>query len=195
MSALLSSVSRFSTQASTPVNKNAVKLFENKLATPLLAARECRIAPAAIVCTPQTIDVSLSANRFFSHLQNNLNIRNISLSAPKQSAAGGDHSGLWTAERGLSLGLLAVLPAALAFPSQPLDTILSISLVMHAHWGLEAIVTDYVRPVLFGNTVPKIAHGLLWLYSALVLGGLLYFTYTDVGPSRAVRSLWAVKGQ
>lgn len=132
---------------------------------------------------------------FSFHSKNNLSIRSISLSAPKQSAAGGDHSGLWTAERGLSLGLLALLPAALAFPSQPLDTLLAISVVMHAHWGLEAIVTDYVRPIIFGNTIPKIAHFLLIAYSALVLGGLLYFTYTDVGVSRAIRSLWAVKGQ
>lgn len=95
----------------------------------------------------------------------------------------------------MSLGLLALLPAALAFPSQPSDTLLAISVVMHAHWGLEAIVTDYVRPVIFGSTIPKIAHFLLIAYSALVLGGLLYFTYTDVGVSRAIRSLWAVKAQ
>lgn len=66
---------------------------------------------------------------------------------------------------------------------------------MHAHWGLEAIVTDYVRPVIFGNTVPKVAHGLLILYSALVLGGLIYFNLTDIGISQAVRKVWAIKGQ
>lgn len=64
---------------------------------------------------------------------------------------------------------------------------------MHAHWGLEAIVVDYVRPVLFGNVVPKLAHGLLVLFSAATLGGLLYFIYNDIGIGKAVRKLWAVK--
>lgn len=64
---------------------------------------------------------------------------------------------------------------------------------MHAHWGLEAIVVDYVRPVLFGNVVPKITHGLLILFSAATLGGLLYFIYSDIGIGKAIRKLWAVK--
>lgn len=70
VSALLTSVSRFSAQASVPANKAGVKLFESKLATPLLAAKECRIAPVAIVCiatyrnrASETNHVSLSIRR------------------------------------------------------------------------------------------------------------------------------------
>lgn len=66
---------------------------------------------------------------------------------------------------------------------------------MHGHWGLEACVTDYVRPVIFGETIPKISHGLLLLVSATTLGGLLYFIYTDIGIANAIRKLWAIKGQ
>lgn len=128
-------------------------------------------------------------------LQQKNGIRNFSVTVPKQAAAGSDHSGLWTAERFLSAGLLLFLPGALLYPNQILDSLLAVSLVMHAHWGLEAIVTDYIRPVLFGNAVPKVAHLLLIVYSAVVLGGLLYFNFTDVGISNAVRSLWAIKGQ
>lgn len=121
----------------------------------------------------------------------------LSVSSPKLSsdAAGapGHHSTLWTVERVLSGALLVSLPAAIAFPSQPLDYILAVSMVMHAHWGLEAIVVDYVRPVLFGNVVPKLAHALLILFSAATLGGLLYFIYNDIGIGKAVRKLWAVK--
>lgn len=111
------------------------------------------------------------------------------------SAAGGSHSGLWTAERALSLALLGLAPAALAYPSQTLDTLLAVSIVMHGHWGLEACVTDYIRPVIFGEAIPKISHGLLILVSATTLGGLLYFIYTDIGIANAIRKLWAIKGQ
>lgn len=134
-------------------------------------------------------------NSTFFVLQNNFDIRNFSLSAPRQSAAGSDHSKLWTAERALSAALLPLLPAAIAFPSQILDSLLAISIVMHAHWGLEAVVTDYVRPILFGNTIPTLAHYLLIVYSALVLGGLLYFNFTDVGIGKAVRGFWALKSK
>lgn len=64
---------------------------------------------------------------------------------------------------------------------------------MHAHWGLEAIVVDYVRPVLVGNVVPKIAHGLLILFSAATLAGLVYFIQNDIGIGQAVQRLWAIK--
>lgn len=116
------------------------------------------------------------------------------MSAPLQSAAG-KHSTLWTVERAVSAGLLAIVPAAIAFPSQPLDVILAVSMVMHAHWGLEAVVTDYVRPILFGNLVPKIAHIALLVFSVGTLAGLLYFIFNDIGIGKAVRKFWAVKAQ
>lgn len=117
------------------------------------------------------------------------------MTAARQSAAGSSHAGIWTAERALSLALLGLLPAALAFPSKTLDTLLVISVVMHAHWGIEAIVIDYVRPVLFGSFIPKIAPALVVVYSAILLGGLLYFIHTDIGIAQTVRKFWAIKGQ
>lgn len=121
-------------------------------------------------------------------------MRQISLTAARRSATG-NHSGIWTAERALSVALLGILPAALLFPSKTLDTLLAISVVMHAHWGIEAIVVDYVRPVLFGSIIPKIAPFLVVAYSALLLGGLLYFINTDIGIGQTVRKFWAIKGQ
>ncbi|CAD7084273.1 unnamed protein product [Hermetia illucens] len=122
------------------------------------------------------------------------NIRTISTTAPVRSS-GGSHSGLWTAERALSVGLIGVIPAALAFPSQGLDALMAVSIVMHQHWGLDAVVVDYVRPAVVGNVLPKVARGGLFLLSAATLGGLLYFSYNDVGLSKSIRKLWAIKGQ
>lgn len=119
----------------------------------------------------------------------------MTVTAPRLSAASGHHDKLWTVERFLSAGLLGIVPAAVMFPSQTLDGLLAVSMVMHSHWGLEAIITDYVRPILFGHLVPKLAHGLLIVFSAATLAGLFYFIYNDVGIGKAVRKLWEIKGQ
>lgn len=110
-----------------------------------------------------------------------------------KSAEGGSHVTLWTAERALSVALLGVLPLAFISSNQITDGLVAVSIVIHQHWGLEAIVTDYVRPIIFGNTIPKLAHVLLAIISAATLGGLLYFNYNDVGISTAIKKLWAVK--
>ncbi len=56
--------------------------------------------------------------------------------------------------------------------------------------GIEAIVVDYVRPSVFGEMIPKISVGLVYALSFITLGGLCYFTYTDVGLVNAIKMLW-----
>lgn len=119
-------------------------------------------------------------------------VRPISTSQVRLSSSG-NHVALWTAERVISLGLLGIVPVSLAFPSQAGDAILALSMVMHAHWGLEAVVTDYVRESIFGNVVPKAAHGLLILFSAATLAGLFMMVYNDVGIAKTIRKIWATK--
>ncbi len=53
-------------------------------------------------------------------------------------------------------------------------------------------MVDYIRPVLFGGKtlIPKICQGLVWVLSAVTLGGLYYFNYTDVGIIQALKMLW-----
>lgn len=99
------------------------------------------------------------------------------------------HDRLWKAERYLSLGLLGVLPAAAMVPMPIMDYAVALSLVIHVHWGVEAIVTDYVRPSIFGPTIPKISIALVYILSSLTLGGLFMFNYTDVGITQATRML------
>ncbi|XP_065564754.1 succinate dehydrogenase [ubiquinone] cytochrome b small subunit B, mitochondrial-like [Artemia franciscana] len=98
----------------------------------------------------------------------------------------------WTGERVLSLVLVGVIPAAFAFPSPLMDSILALSATVHSHWGLEAIVIDYIRPKIFGETIPKVSVALVYALSAFTLGGLFYFNYTDVGISTAVKMLWSL---
>lgn len=96
---------------------------------------------------------------------------------------------MWTAERLLSAALLAS-PVAFVVPIPGMDYVLAAALVIHVHWGLEAIVVDYVRPTIFGPVVPKISLFLLYVLSALSLGGLFYFNYADVGLVNAIKMAW-----
>jgi succinate dehydrogenase (ubiquinone) membrane anchor subunit len=102
----------------------------------------------------------------------------------------GDHSKLWGIERMVSAGLLALIPASLALPIPGADYALALALVAHVHWGVEAIVVDYIRPSIFGATIPKISVALLFMLSALSLSGLLYFNYTDVGMVQGTKMAW-----
>lgn len=99
------------------------------------------------------------------------------------------HDKLWKAERYLSVGLLGILPAAALYPSPMMDHAVALSLVIHVHWGFEAIVTDYVRPSIFGKTIPKVSIALVYVLSSLTLGGLFLFNHTDVGITQATRML------
>lgn len=102
------------------------------------------------------------------------------------------HDKLWKAERYLSLALLGVLPAAWMIPHPFMDYAVATSLVVHVHWGVEAIVTDYVRPSIFGPVIPKISIGLVYVLSVLAAGGLFIFNWTDVGITQALRMLWKI---
>lgn len=99
------------------------------------------------------------------------------------------HDKLWKAERYLSLGLLGVLPAAAVIPHPIMDYAVALSLVVHIHWGIEAIVVDYIRPSIFGPVIPKISVALVYILSSLALGGIFLFNYTDVGITQAARMI------
>jgi succinate dehydrogenase (ubiquinone) membrane anchor subunit len=62
------------------------------------------------------------------------NVKPFSLSAKQMAGHGHDHSKLWTAEKVLSASLLGIIPAAFVIPSQFMDYLLAISIVMHNHW-------------------------------------------------------------
>ena len=111
------------------------------------------------------------------------NIRNMSAQ---------DHRALWKVERVVSLALLGLLPACVAFPNVIIDNLTTIAVVAHIHWGLEAIAQDYLRPVLVGQIISKAALLAVYLLTITTLGGLLFFNYTDVGLGQFVRDIWAL---
>ncbi|XP_071535631.1 succinate dehydrogenase [ubiquinone] cytochrome b small subunit, mitochondrial [Panulirus ornatus] len=114
----------------------------------------------------------------------------VARAAPEIEQAGHDHVLHWTAERILSVVLLGTIPLAVAFPTPSVEYFLALSMTVHSHWGVEAIVVDYVRPSIFGKIIPKLAVGAVYVLSFVTLGGLCYFIYTDVGIVNAVKLLW-----
>jgi len=104
----------------------------------------------------------------------------------------GDHVKMWSAERAVSLAQVPACILPFMWTTPATDAFFCTLAVLHSHWGIEAIVVDYVRPVLFnGSTViPNICVGLVWLLSAVTLGALYYFNYTDVGIVNAIKMLW-----
>jgi len=129
-----------------------------------------------------------------SLIRTNLNrqLPQLSFATSTARQSSGDHVRMWTAERAVSI---AQIPAILIpfFHTTPMTDALFCTLaVLHSHWGIEAIVVDYIRPSLFnGNTViPNICVALVWALSAFTLGSLYYFAYTDVGIINAIKMLW-----
>ncbi|XP_057301290.1 succinate dehydrogenase [ubiquinone] cytochrome b small subunit A, mitochondrial-like [Hydractinia symbiolongicarpus] len=82
----------------------------------------------------------------------------------------------WAVERVVAVGLLAFIPAGAFYPSPIVDYSLAVLLPMHAYWGINAIVADYMwRPA-----VPAV-NALSLLTSVLAGAGLMYLNIYDVG--------------
>lgn len=58
--------------------------------------------------------------------------------------------------------------------------------------GVEANVVDYVRPIIFGKAIPKIALGGVYALSIVTLAGLLHLIYSDIGLANTVRKIWSM---
>ena len=102
------------------------------------------------------------------------------------ASGGGNTNTHWKLERYLSVSLLGLVPLGIVYPSPLVDYGLAVVLPIHAHWGVEQILTDYIHPPLLNKTL----HFLLYILTFSTLGGLIYFNYTDVGICRAVGKLF-----
>jgi len=118
--------------------------------------------------------------------------RKTELSTTAVRASGGDHVKLWTAERAVSALIIPGFIGPFLYTTPATDALLCTLSVLHSHWGVEAIVVDYIRPSLFGgsNVIPNLAQALVWALSAFTLGALYYFNYTDIGVVNAIKMLW-----
>lgn len=109
-----------------------------------------------------------------------------------QLRASQDHVRLWSVERVVSAALLPATLLPFLYTTPATDALFCTLSVLHSHWGIEAIVVDYVRPSMFGGStvIPTISVALVWALSSFTLGALYYFNYTDVGLVNAIKMLW-----
>uniref|UniRef100_A0A8R2DQ67 Succinate dehydrogenase [ubiquinone] cytochrome b small subunit n=2 Tax=Bombyx TaxID=7090 RepID=A0A8R2DQ67_BOMMO len=101
-----------------------------------------------------------------------------------------DHSRLWVIERVVSAALVPLIPLALMMPNKLFDSLLAILITAHSFWGMEAMVVEYIRVLLFGHVIPKIMMLLVYFLTATMLGGLFYLNFNDIGVSRAFWRIW-----
>ncbi|XP_046593270.1 succinate dehydrogenase [ubiquinone] cytochrome b small subunit, mitochondrial isoform X1 [Neodiprion lecontei] len=148
---------------------------------------------ASFIAQKYTTAPKLTATSLMLNSVPQLNlVRSIATSQRHCAPITGDHVRLWQAERVTSAILIGLLPACILLENPFVDVTLSVFMVMHSHWGLEAIVIDYARPIVVGNIVPKIAHFALNLFSAATLAGLLLLIYNGPGLGKTVKNLWTV---
>lgn len=100
----------------------------------------------------------------------------------------GDHAMMasthWKIERLLAISMLGVMPACLFVQGPIMDTLLSITVLLHGFWGVDGVLTDYLE-----KFVPWI-HYPWYLITIAGLAGLFYFNYNDVGVCEAIRMVW-----
>lgn len=108
------------------------------------------------------------------------------------SHLGHNHTMLWTMEKALTVALIGVIPLAFLIPWKPMDYLLAISVVLHNHWGISAVCSDYLRPNTVGPLLSKAGIGLCYLFSILTLAGLLKLIKHDVGLVGSLKKLWAL---
>lgn len=96
------------------------------------------------------------------------NAKHFSLSAKQMAAHGHDHTKLWTAEKVLSISLLGIVPTAFLIPSQFMDYLLAISVVMHNHWWVSCFGNEKFYIFLW-HDIDRQAH----IYGAEPVAGTL----------------------
>ncbi|XP_014274063.1 succinate dehydrogenase [ubiquinone] cytochrome b small subunit, mitochondrial [Halyomorpha halys] len=121
-------------------------------------------------------------------------VRHFSVTKPQLSGHG-DHSKLWVYERYVSAALLGIVPLGLMMPNVLFDLLIAVAGVMHMHWGIEAIVIDYIRPIIFGNLISKLAVYMVYLLSIFTLVGLMNLIFNNCGLANSIRFLWRINKQ
>lgn len=58
--------------------------------------------------------------------------------------------------------------------------------------GLEAVVLDYVRPIIVGTVIPKVAFIMLNILSAATLAGLLVLIFNGPGLTKTIKNGWGI---
>ncbi|KAJ1363769.1 hypothetical protein KIN20_023701 [Parelaphostrongylus tenuis] len=70
-------------------------------------------------------------------------------------------------------------PTAYFIHGPVMDTLLTLALTLHVHWGVQGVVQDYARPFVIGNFLAKAARAGVYVITATLLAVLLHFNTND----------------
>lgn len=88
----------------------------------------------------------------------------------------------------VTIGMFCTIPLAINVPNPALDYALAAFVSVHAYWGFDEVITDYIHPPGLQSLVRN-----LWrIWVSLGFFGMLYFTYNNVGLIKAIGLLWSL---
>ncbi|CAG9826358.1 unnamed protein product [Diabrotica balteata] len=105
----------------------------------------------------------------------------------------GHHAKIWPFEKLVTLSLVGLVPATFIMPNPILDDIFAGVMCLHMHWGLEGCLTDYVRPIILGPLIPKLALLLLYIVTLSTLASLLNYNHNDIGIGATFQKFWQME--
>ncbi|CAF0927455.1 unnamed protein product [Rotaria sordida] len=106
---------------------------------------------------------------------------------PSQTSIGLTGSEHYKIERIVALVMLAIIPGSFVFNSVFMNYLLAVSIVIHAHWGMDAVLIDYCpRKAL------PLANIIRYVLTTIAFVGLCYFNYNDMGLIKALKTLWTM---
>uniref|UniRef100_A0A915A514 Succinate dehydrogenase [ubiquinone] cytochrome b small subunit n=1 Tax=Parascaris univalens TaxID=6257 RepID=A0A915A514_PARUN len=103
-----------------------------------------------------------------------------------------DHSLHFKIERYWAAGMIPLFPSAYFIHTPAMDAVLTVAIVLHVHWGIAGIVSDYARPFVMGDYFAKLARASVYIITVLLLVSLLHFNNSDVGLTKAFEMVWSL---
>ncbi|KAI6181463.1 Succinate dehydrogenase [ubiquinone] cytochrome b small subunit [Aphelenchoides besseyi] len=95
-------------------------------------------------------------------------------------------------ERQVFVATLPLLPLSYFVHGTAMDWLLTAAIVANAHFGAHAVISDYARPLVIGETAARIAYPLSYVVTAFLLAALVSFNYNDVGLTRAFELVFSL---
>eukprot|EP00160_Parvularia_atlantis_P016350 Unigene5153_Nuclearia_a/m.15803 Unigene5153_Nuclearia_a/g.15803 ORF Unigene5153_Nuclearia_a/g.15803 Unigene5153_Nuclearia_a/m.15803 type:complete len:162 (-) Unigene5153_Nuclearia_a:150-635(-) len=108
-----------------------------------------------------------------------------------QASSGKRYALHWYAERAVAASLVVLVPLAVVAPSKPVDYVLGVVIPLHAYWGLEAFVVDYVQKHK-KPTAHLVAMRGLQLFTLVALLGCYNLNAADIGLTNAIKMMWSL---
>jgi len=145
---------------------------------------------AAVVPAATSMSAQKNRSQLLSPVPLNTTFQNMPVAFRHASTAALDTHGAttWKYFRFVTLGMFCTIPLAINVPNPVFDYGLAALISLHAYWGVDEVITDYVH----APGVQALVRNLWRAWVSLAFFGMLYFTYNDVGIIKAIGLIWSL---